>query len=95
VDAARAADGTARLWVADDGRGVPARYLERVFGVFERLDERVPGCGTGVGLAAVRKIVEHLGGTVTLAEVPVGVTVEMVLPAGVVRWQSAPVGIGA
>jgi signal transduction histidine kinase len=95
VGAARGAHGTARLWVADDGRGVPDRYRERVFGVFERLDERVPGCGTGVGLAAVRKIVEQMGGTVALADVPVGATVEVCLPAGVAQWEPAPVGVGA
>jgi signal transduction histidine kinase len=95
VGAERAADGTARVWVADDGRGVPDRYREQVFGVFERLDERTPGCGTGVGLAAVRKIVENLGGTVTLADVPMGATVEVCLPADVIGWQPAPVGVGA
>jgi signal transduction histidine kinase len=93
VGAEPAAGGAARLWVADDGRGIPSRERVRVFGVFERLDERTAGGGTGVGLAAVRKIVEHLGGTVGLAEVPVGTTVEIVLPAGVVRWQTAPVGV--
>ncbi|MCU1448584.1 MAG: Phytochrome, two-component sensor histidine kinase [Acidimicrobiales bacterium] len=95
VRAERAVDGSARVWVADDGRGVPDRYRDRVFGVFERLDERTPGCGTGVGLAAVRKIVEHTGGTVVLADVPLGATVEVCLPAGVVRWQPAAVGVGA
>jgi signal transduction histidine kinase len=92
VGAEPVAAGAVRLWVADDGRGIPASERERVFGVFERLDERPAGAGTGIGLAAARKIVEQLGGTIALADVPVGATVEIVLPAGVVRWQT-PVGV--
>jgi len=78
-------DGGVRLWVADDGRGVPAEHRDRVFGVFERV-AGVPGeGGTGIGLAACRKIVEHLGGSIQLADVPTGARVEIVVPPSVVR----------
>ena len=86
-------DGGARLWVADDGRGVPSGERERAFGIFERLGDGPAGeGGTGVGLAACRKIVEHLGGTVTLTDVPVGTTAEIVFPADIVAWRPTEVG---
>lgn len=52
-----------RLWVRDDGRGIPEPHLERVFGVFERLDHDHTG-GTGMGLAICRRVLEHLGGAI-------------------------------
>jgi signal transduction histidine kinase len=87
VGAQRRADGSARVWVCDDGRGVPPEDRERVFGVFERLDERPrPESGTGIGLAACRKIVEQFDASIRLADVQNGACVEMVFPAEVVRW---------
>ena len=44
----------------DNGQGIEPRFLERVFGLFEKLD--AGGEGTGVGLALVRRIVEAHGG---------------------------------
>ena len=88
VGAKRLPDGGALLWIADDGRGVPAQHRERVFGVFERLDERPAGeAGTGIGLAVCRKIVNQLDGTMRLADVPLGATVEIVLPGRVTGWR--------
>lgn len=42
--------------VCDNGPGIEPRYQSRVFGLFERLDNAIPG--TGVGLALVKRIVE-------------------------------------
>lgn len=55
-------DGGVRVVVRDDGHGIGEEHLERVFGVFERLDPEGPG-GTGMGLAICRRVVEHVGGT--------------------------------
>jgi signal transduction histidine kinase len=47
-------------WVKDNGIGIEGAHLERVFGLFEQLDQKRPG--TGVGLALVRRIVDVHGG---------------------------------
>lgn len=67
------------LEVRDNGEGIPADQLERVFGMFERLHPNVEG-GTGMGLAICRRIVEHVGGTIT-AVPGSGATFEIRLPA--------------
>lgn len=48
--------------VDDDGPGVPVAERARIFDPFVRLDDS--GRGTGLGLALVRRIVTHYGGTV-------------------------------
>lgn len=54
-------DGGERVfYVRDNGRGIEPRFLERVFELFEKLDNGAEG--TGVGLALVRRIVEAHGG---------------------------------
>ena len=49
-------------WVRDNGIGIPQQYLERIFGLFERLDTSTPG--TGIGLSLSRRIVEKHGGRI-------------------------------
>jgi signal transduction histidine kinase len=58
-----------RLWVEDNGLGIPTDQHERVFRVFERLHgARYPG--TGIGLSIVRKGIERMGGKVGLESKP-------------------------
>jgi two-component system phosphate regulon sensor histidine kinase PhoR len=67
------APGSVRLEVEDNGRGIPAVHLDRVFERFYRVDpsrSRATG-GTGLGLSIVRHWVEQMGGRVT-AESSVG-----------------------
>src|SRR5690349_4635036 len=59
-------DDQVRVWVEDNGIGVPPQYHERIFRVFERLHGSEAYPGTGIGLAIVREGIERLGGRVGL-----------------------------
>jgi PAS domain S-box-containing protein len=59
-----------RLWIEDNGIGIPAEYQERIFQVFERLHGPGTYAGTGIGLAIVRRGVERMGGHVGVVSVP-------------------------
>ncbi len=54
--------GDVLCYVKDNGSGVDPRNLDRIFGVFDRLDRDVDG--SGLGLAIVKRIVEAHGGQV-------------------------------
>lgn len=74
----------ATVSVADEGIGIPAEDLPHVFDRFFRATN-VPAdiSGTGIGLAAVRQIVEQHGGTVSAeSEVGQGSTFAVRLPLG-------------
>ncbi|AYG44495.1 HAMP domain-containing protein [Pseudomonas sp. Leaf58] len=59
-----------RLWVDDDGPGIPEGQRQQVLERGSRLDEQVDGHGLGLGI--VRDIVEAWGGCLTLLESPLG-----------------------
>jgi len=64
VTAEPGADGSVRMWVADNGIGIPAEYHEKIFQVFERLNDAASYPGTGIGLAIVRRAAGRMGGKV-------------------------------
>ena len=70
-----------RFYVEDNGIGIEARYLERIFGVFNRLHTRAEHPGNGIGLAMVRKIVLAAGGQVEVkSEIGAGTVFSLTLP---------------
>ena len=90
IGAMDAPDGGVVLFVADDGKGIPAGYREKVFGVFERLERQENGGGgTGIGLAVCRKIIEQCGGHIEVADNRPGARFSIRLPADAVRRRKA------
>ncbi len=61
--------GLVRIWVEDNGIGIPTEFQEKIFHVFQRL-HTVEFAGTGIGLAIVQKGMERMGGSVGLISVP-------------------------
>ncbi|HEV2414602.1 MAG TPA: PAS domain-containing sensor histidine kinase [Candidatus Dormibacteraeota bacterium] len=66
--ATRVAGPCAEVSVLDHGRGIPSDFISRLFGRYERYEDKHAGkiIGTGLGLAITRQIVEMHGGRVAV-----------------------------
>ncbi|MEK8072590.1 sensor histidine kinase [Rhodococcoides navarretei] len=76
----RTSGADVRMWLSDNGPGVPAAELDKVVDRFYRASS-AHGDGTGLGLSIVHALTERNGGSLRVMERrPVGLRVELRLP---------------
>jgi len=63
---ARTEEEQVQFSISDTGRGIPERYLPRIFDRFFRVPGQETESGIGLGLAIVKEIVEAHGGAVSV-----------------------------
>jgi two-component system sensor histidine kinase BaeS len=80
IEARRRPDAL-EIAVRDTGEGIPPEALDRVFEPFWRADAARSTPGSGLGLALAKRIVEALGGSITVESAPArGSRFAVVLP---------------
>jgi len=75
-----AENGSALIWVCDDGPGISAADTERVFQRFYRAPGTAGRPGSGLGLAIVLAAAKASGGSVRVAPADAGTRMEIRLP---------------
>ena len=77
--------------VRDNGIGIPADLLPRIFDLFTQLDRSSDSpSGLGIGLALVRRLVEMHGGSVTARSDGAGLGSEFLISLPLLSGQAAP-----
>ena len=67
---ARTDPGSLTVEVEDDGPGIPLKYQQKVFELFQTLRPRDDLEGSGLGLAIIRKLIDRQEGEITLISNP-------------------------
>ena len=70
-----------QISVSDNGIGFEEMYLDKIFVIFQRLNDRESYEGTGIGLAIAKKIIEKHNGLITAKSKPgEGSVFKIILP---------------
>ncbi|MFZ7125624.1 MAG: ATP-binding protein [Desulfobacterales bacterium] len=80
------------FWIRDNGIGIDQKYFDKIFQIFERLPAaKALGEGTGIGLAIVKRIIEHHDGRIWLAsEMGKGTTFFFTVNSKEAGWTANP-----
>ncbi|WP_031425257.1 sensor histidine kinase [Flavimarina sp. Hel_I_48] len=75
-------DNAGDFWcfeIKDNGRGIPKRHHDKIFRIFEKIDN--DKSSTGIGLSIVKKVVDHYGGNLQIeSEEEKGTSIYFTLP---------------
>jgi len=72
-------NGDPVFFVRDNGMGISPQFKDRIFGLFDKLNAQSEG--TGVGLALIKRIVEHHRGKIWVdSDLDKGATFFFALP---------------
>jgi signal transduction histidine kinase len=81
VESSSANSHEVAIHISDSGSGIPAESLDTIFEPY--FTTKKPGEGTGLGLFVTRKLVENLGGSISVISEPgQGTVFTITLPTG-------------